>query len=1013
MPTLTNSQLRVIASTASRLLVDAGAGSGKTTTVVQAICHQLGVTVPQEPPIAPVASPLTFEQIAAITFTNQSAADLKRKMRAALRAGGRRDLASEVDSSRIGTIHSFCGDVLRDFALRAGVRPGRRVLDEGEGASIARECAREALHAAIEGGGVTGLQELLTGRRLKDVTPWIEKIASDADRLAHWDAHRDTLRPHEVAVLEIATRAKALRNEWLDREGLLDFDRMIVETRDLLQHEAVRHAVQQRIRLLVLDEFQDVDPAQRDIAFLLGGLLHDDPSPTRIILVGDPKQSIYRFRRADVTLWNAVAARFRDGAGVVLPLSDNFRSKAAILGMVDHAVGRVLGSAGAGERREFEVDYQPLAPRAEQAEGDRAVEFLLVPPSADGEKARSAADVRNLEATAVARRITEMATNGTPYGDIAILLAGWGDVERYVEALNNAGVPTYLLRSEGFWDDRAVLDCIRALRAVRDPADDVAMVGFLKSPFVGVRDDTLLALARRANGAPIGGALADVAVERALLDRASALLQRLREVRDRVSVHELISRLVWESGFFGVLGLDARSGQQAVANVRKLIRMASMTPGQSLGEFLRTVGEQRERKDRVAPERLHRERSNVVTVTSIHSAKGLEWPIVFWCDLVRGVAPEKEKCITGRDAFRVKQTAGDEDEDPVFAAMLEELALEERAEAARLWYVASTRAKTRLVLSGVPLGKRAPGSPAEMFCEVFPSLGVGSEIEYQSADGTTYHATTSLCDGVAAPDAPVVEGVGDLSLPPERVRVSAGRTRLSATQLMQFAHDPEHWWNRSVRRFAASGGGSSAGGSGAGGSGAGGVSRADAGAIATGVIVHAVLERLERDSTDLDDLIESVSAGGDGSTGSDGDQPALDNPLRLAWRAYIRERVEAAANSPVWREVAEQTSARRELSFTRVLADGTTINGALDLASMDDRSARIVDVKSSSAGAGALAERYSIQAAIYADAARAIGGASDVRFTLVSVPSGATTDVVPTDDVPALVMAVRAWAGGG
>lgn len=1009
MPTLTNSQLQVITSTASRLLVDAGAGSGKTTTVVQAICHQLGVTVPQEPPIAPVASPLTFEQIAAITFTNQSAADLKRKMRAALRAGGRRDLAADVDSSRIGTIHSFCGDVLRDFALRAGVRPGRRVLDEGEGASIARECAREALHAAIEGGGVTGLQELLMGRRLKDVTPWIEMIASDADRLAHWDAHRDTLRPHEVAVLEIATRAKALRNEWLDREGLLDFDRMIVETRDLLQHEEVRHAVQQRIRLLVLDEFQDVDPAQRDIAFLLGGLLHDDPSPTRIVLVGDPKQSIYRFRRADVTLWNAVAARFRDGAGVVLPLSDNFRSKAAILGMVDHAVGRTLGNALSGERREFEVDYQSLVPRAEQAEGDRAVEFLLVPQDKEGEKAPNAKAVRSLEATAVARRITEMATNGTPYGDMAILLAGWGDVELYVNALAKAGVPTYLLRSEGFWEDRAVLDCILALRAIRDPADDVAMVGFLKSPFVGVRDDTLLALARRANGGPIGEALADVAVERALLDRASAILKRLRELRDRVSVHELISRLVWDSGFFGVLGLNVRDGQQAVANVRKLIRMASTTPGQSLGEFLRTVGDQRERKDRVAPERLHRERSNVVTITSIHSAKGLEWPIVFWCDLVRGVAPEKEKCITGRDAFRVKQTAGDEDEDPVFAAMVEERALEERAENARLWYVASTRAKTRLVLSGVPLGTmRAAGSPAEMFREEFPSLGVASEIEYTSTDGTTYHATTSLCDGVAAPNVPAVAGVGDLSLPPEGVRVPAGRTRLSATQLMQFAHDPESWWNRSVRRFAASGGGSSAGGSSA-----GGVSRADAGAIATGVIVHAVLERLERDGTDLDDLIESVSAGGDGSDGSAGDQPALDSPLRLAWRAYIRERVEAAVNSPVWREVAEQTSARRELSFTRVLADGTTINGALDLASMDDRSARIVDVKSSSAGAGALAERYSIQAAIYADAARAIGGASDVRFTLVSVPSGATTDVVPTDDVPALVMAVRAWAGGG
>lgn len=997
MTKLTQAQLAVVTAADEHLLIDAGAGTGKTTTVVQALCHQLGIRIAVDGvPLTPVATPFTIEQVAAITYTNQAAADLKRKLRSALREGRRPDLAAEVDSARIGTIHSFCGDLLRDFALRAGSRPGRRVLEDGEAAALSRECARDSLRQAIEDDDVPGLRSLLTDRRLKDVGEWVAEASQDTDRLTRWRAGSDALREHESALLSIALRAAELRRTKLERDGVLDFDQMIAAARGLLQDADVRHAVQQRVRLLVLDEFQDVDPAQRDIAFLLGGVDQPDAAPTRLILVGDPKQSIYRFRRADVTLWNAVKDRFSSGAGKVLPLAENFRSKAAILGLVDCVVGKSLDRAVAagGDRRSFEVAYAPLEARAVHADGDHAVEFLVVAAADDG-KTQGAGAVRTAEAEAVARRIAELHAAGTPHGDVAILLAGWGDVAKYEGALRKAGIPSYVLRSEGFWESREVLDCLLALRAIRDPADDVALVGFLKSPFIGVRDDTLLALARTSNGSGLFAAVDKVHCERPLLDRAAKLLRALGALRDRVSVHDLLRRLVDESGFLAVLALSGDTGQQCVANVRKLLRVAATTPDESLGEFLRAIAEQREREDRIAPERLYRERSDVVTVTSIHSAKGLEWPVVFWCDMLREVTPGNDRFLAARESFRVKDESLVDGEgkadDPIHRQLADDLALEQRAEAYRLWYVAATRARKRLVLSGIPLGtqKRSALSPAQVVRESFPALGMTAEVEYRSHDGTLYHAMVTRPGAPVPPAMAPAMGSPDLPLPPKRHTAPAGRRRLSASQLMTFERDAKRWWELCVRGFDGAAGTS--------------ISRAGARAIATGLIVHEVLERFEVDGVDIAELIEGAIAN------RDPDAPEADAVSGIAYRAHIRERVEAATGSPAWREVAGAPSARRELSFTRVLQDGSTINGVLDLAARADGTVRLLDVKTSGEDANALARRYEVQAAVYSDAVRAITGVREVRFTLLTVPAGTAVEVTPTTGVEGLVARLRAW----
>ena len=993
MTKLTRSQLAVVTCENGHLLVDAGAGSGKTTTVVQALCHQMGVPVEHAgAALTPVATPLTFEQVAAITFTNQAAADLKRKLRHALRAGGRRELSAEVDSARIGTIHGFCGELLRDFALRSGMRPGRRVLEEGEASALGAECALDALHAAVERGDVKGLDDLLTGRKLKDVGQWVTTLAEDTDRIARLAENRKDLREHERALLDIALQAVALRNDRLDRDGLLDFDRMIVAVRDMLRDDGVRRAAQQQIRLLVLDEFQDVDPAQRDIAFLLGGLVHDDPAPTRLILVGDPKQSIYRFRRADVTLWNSVASRFSAGAGATQPMQENFRSKAAILGLVDDVVGSALDHAVAedGMRRPFEVAYASLKPRAEHFEGDHAVEVLTVSEGPDG-KQQKADLIRSVEATEVARRIRELHEAGTPFGDVAILLAGWGAAGMYTDALRDAGIPFYTLRSEGFWAEREVIDCLLALRAIRDQSDDIAVTGFLKSPFVGVRDDTLFALARAAAGAPIATALATVDAERPLLARAADMLASYGALRDRVSTHALLQQLLYESGYLVACALDADRGAQAVANLRKLIRTAALAPDQSLGDFLRQVAEQREREDRIAPERLYRERADVVTITSVHSSKGLEWPVVFWCDLVRELPRDNDKLLIGHSRFSVRdETLPEDGKDPIHQAIADELNLERMAEAYRLWYVATTRAKHRLVLSGVPLGKlRKANSPASALRERFATLGSVAEVSYASRAGVTYHATVRRCDAAPIEARDTKSPAPHFTLAPVPAVSPLGGSRLSATQLMTFAHNPTLWWERYVLRCETTQ--------------QAGVRFSGSTWVVHGLIVHDVLQQMGDGAEDIGLLLEDAIAA------RDEEAPAVESPAGIAYRHFLRERVEAAVHSPVWQGVAHAPGAVRELVFTRLLADGTALFGAMDLASRDDGAVTILDVKTTQASGPHLVERYAVQGAVYSDAAAAIGAATSVRFTLLTVPACDSVDVPPQVEVSALVERLRTW----
>src|SRR5690606_23152648 len=272
-----------------------------------------------------------------------------------------------------------------------------------------------------------------------------------ADRL-HAIRARGDLTDTEHTVVELALHALARVEERLEARGAVDFDRMIVWTRDLLRDDpGIRRALQRRIRTLIVDEFQDVDPVQKEIAFLLAEPASGRSETTRLMLVGDPKQSIYRFRRADVTVWRSVEREFTErGTGRVLALEESFRSVAPVLGFVDATVGQLLDAPLEGEaHQDFEVPYQPVRSKRSDGPPDLAVEIVVVPPDAEG-KLRRTDDVRWIEAEAVARRAAELAAAGVRAGDMAVLLPAWGALDRYQAALERAGLRTYALRAEGF-----------------------------------------------------------------------------------------------------------------------------------------------------------------------------------------------------------------------------------------------------------------------------------------------------------------------------------------------------------------------------------------------------------------------------------------------------------------------------------------------------------------------------------------------------------------------------------
>jgi ATP-dependent helicase/nuclease subunit A len=503
---------------------------------------------------------------------------------------------------------------------------------------------------------------------------------------------------------ELLERFAAAYGEAKARESALDFEDLQLQARNLLRDdESIRERERLRFRSIMVDEFQDTNRLQCELVDLLRG------PDTGLFFVGDEFQSIYGFRHADVQVFRERRAR----AAQLLPLTLNYRSRPEVLAVVNELFGAHFGD-----------EFQPLASAAEFPDPvfGHPVELLVTDKASYSD---TGVHWRRAEARAVARRVRELVDTGAASaGEIVLLFAAGTDAEWYEEELRKAGLPTYRATGKGYFGQQQVVDLLSYLRLLHNRYDDTALLTVLASPFVGVSNNGLALVRRAASRRPLFAGI-EHSLPPALDERDTRLLRafrqrfdRLSEVMSRLSLERLCERIVSEHDY-DLAVLAQWDGRRRYANMRKLARLARSYEelrGPDVEGFVRFVAEQEALGARELEAVAEEEGADAVRLLTIHAAKGLEFKVVIVADAGRDKAPPSPDEILalsdGRFGFRVADPVttkrrGAFDYDDV----REVRRAEEEAEKLRLYYVAMTRAKDRLVVSGsIDREKRADAS---------------------------------------------------------------------------------------------------------------------------------------------------------------------------------------------------------------------------------------------------------------------------------------------------------------
>ena len=548
------------------------------------------------------------------------------------------------------------------------------------------------------------LTEYLTPERNEAVEQQCAELTRDAVACfrAVYDRYRD---------------AKAARN-------VLDFTDLILLTHDLLEQQPeVCERVARGIDHLLIDEFQDTDAEQYAIARFLSKTAH----PPEVFIVGDAKQSIYRFRGAEVEVFD----RAKQGCRTI-GLHKNFRTVPEIVNFVN----ALFATTNILEAVEPEyVRAEAFRPPVDECR----VHILL----ADAQLGKDdAAGRRALEAAMLADWIA-MACSGNldvqvpsdgsgpprqvTFGDFAMLFRAMSDVRIYERALAERNIPYHVLAGKGFYERQEVLDVRNLLEAVADPCHEPALLGFLRSPMAGLSDDALMQLCEGRG--PVAAMLEewtpDGFVQREALEHARTLLRELRAERER-PLADFVRYVLERTGYEAMLaGLFL--GEQRVCNVRKVVQLAEAfaeTRRPRLSAFVRYLEDVAASEIEEGEAALQAEGSDEVTLMSIHKSKGLEFPVVILPDLTRKpTASHTSRVVFHRDfgaVARIQDPAAPQNPEPQIATvMMRDEDAKDAAERARMLYVAMTRARDWLVLGGSLDLRRSVKSLSKSLLEPF------------------------------------------------------------------------------------------------------------------------------------------------------------------------------------------------------------------------------------------------------------------------------------------------------
>ena len=778
--------------------------------------------------------------------------------------------------------------------------------------------------------------------------------------------------------------------------GVLDFDDLQVDAVELLTgHPALAKLYRERFKLVMIDEFQDTDALQLRLVEAL--------SRGDLCTVGDEKQSIYRFRGADIGVYRQHRADMAKRNALGVSLGVNYRSHAGVLAFVNGVFSSEEYFSGDLLRLTSPEGGRPEQPIDVVLGDNPRVEAIFVDSSAaDGPSGRRA------EARAIANRLATLRDAGVDPGDMVILVRAYSSAHVYANALADEKVPAIVVGGSRFFG-LAEVSVMRALtRVIVNPADGSAAGELLASEFCPVSDDGLARLRLGPDGRdkrPLWEILRSTGS--ALDGDDGRAVRRLVELVDSARADvgsrplaDVLLQAVEDSGYDLRLLSQGNTGRDAFANVLKFARQAAaFEAGEGTGPagFSAYLDAKERLGDVEAPASVADDDSSAVRIMSVHASKGLEFPVVVVPDLGSkgggGSSIARSGGSGGR--LRIALTAPTHDDgskppESLWAAEFAETEREESAEEGnRVLYVAFTRARDLLIVSG-SMNMRPKTTPTAKHDLIRLARLLGVDVPI-TATGSWL---TSVADGATGQVAPCRVRV----LNPEEAMAESGQStdlikprvcalapaagerftgaasaidppgQLSYSSLHLFEECPRRYLVQEVLHLSQ-------------------VEILEQGALDPtrfGSAMHAVLQLLNRDGSAPDtSRIRAV-----------GRQYELDGPQL----ERLRRGVDRFIGSETARRAASSDRVSREMPFALPIASGSCIlAGTLDLYARSDGDALIVDYKSGISGdADELSSRYELQARCYALAALADGAESvEVVFVRPEVtdPEGGIQEV--------------------
>jgi DNA helicase-2/ATP-dependent DNA helicase PcrA len=689
---LNPAQREAVTTVKGPVLVLAGPGSGKTRVLAHRVAYLLR---------AAGASP---RAIIAVTFTNKAAGEMRDRINRLL--GEAVPTSSGWRGLTIGTFHSICARILRQDAAAAGLNPNYVIFDDGEQLTAVRQTLRDLQ-----------LDEKL--------------YRPEAMRVAISRAKNELIKPEEYEAntywAEVARRVYVRYEEILRANGALDFDDLLTRSTYLFREQPeVLRRYQERYEYILVDEFQDTNTAQYELVRMLASLSHN------IFCVGDEDQSIYGFRGADYRN----VQRFREDfpeAKLIL-LEQNYRSTQTILDIANAVIAR-------------NVHRTPKKLRTSRGQGLRVTVH----------EAYDESDEAAYVATAIQRLVSQ---GQARLGDCAVMYRTNAQSRPLEDAFVARGMPYQLVGGTRFYQRREIKDALAYLRIIHNPSDDIGLTRVINVPPRAIGEKTLASLTSwcRELGLPLTGGLAllagdlaspalagyeDVrsggALEHPFSRQAARALTAFYRLlagwladRDRLTVSELLQRIAEESGYAAWLRDGTEEGEDRWNNLQELRSVAAhyeeFPPELRLSAFLEEVAlvsdqdELAETKDRV-------------TLLTLHTAKGLEFPVVFIVGLEENIFPHSRSM-----------------EDP-----------DQMEEERRLLYVGVTRAKDQLYLvhafRRMLYGRGQVNDPSRFLRDVMTAKGVAADRGLGNAESLWGRA---LSAGAApAPSRPAAESTDD------------------------------------------------------------------------------------------------------------------------------------------------------------------------------------------------------------------------------------------------------------